>query len=173
MAASSHRYCCRCTPFRRRLPQLSQGEVMESRSRSLGARPISSRFSSRVTKHRTISAALPSYPHPPPPHRAPLYHHAATFKGYRSCHKYRTIFAALPSYQPPHRAPLMPSGCDPSAKPSFPHCKQLRNYSDGPHQGSYSIYSTSTAQPSRLRKVEGGVVRLASTRFGQTRGSAR
>ena len=58
--------------------------------------------------------------------------------------KYRTIFAALPSYQPPPSSPSLPNGHNPSAKPSFLHRKQLRNYPDGLHQGSYLIYSTPT-----------------------------
>ena len=58
--------------------------------------------------------------------------------------KYRTIFAALPSYQPPPSSPSLPNGRNPSAKPSFLHCKQLRNYPDGLHQGLYLIYSTPT-----------------------------
>ena len=68
----------------------------------------------------------------------------AALRGCKSCHKYRTIFAALPSYQPPPSSPSLPSGRNPSAKPGFPRRKQLRNYPDGPHKGSYLIYSAST-----------------------------
>ena len=40
--------------------------------------------------------------------------------------------------------PFFHSGRITSAKPSFPRHKQVRNYPDGPHQGSYLIYDAST-----------------------------